>query len=880
MNPSDMQVGKVELAARALDLTSALLHAASSSSIVLKGAWEIGQWLGREKLNQYELLDCMERAKGVAFANKNGRELFDQLISGLDTQQVGPLFLQQSGSLGRLMAGDPKLSWMVSTTASLFQHHRNDQLVTDKLTAFIMESHRAREQGAAGGVSSATDALIYSPEQTKVRAVVRKIVSSVWYNVVNAGCDTVPLPQELLDLCQRGHYLDPADFGVVTSTIQARCPSKAILRTDHLLRDVVLWLLLHYDGTIVVTAGGQIIYRASFGNPQRELEVHVTSTCTQDGACGKHGRESYKILHQISGKLDELLSGLSFSEFADLPSQPGIRQKLYNIPRLYPVDSAMWNKGQQINMKCAAQLTMRWLLGVQLSAQEGFSSVGFSATLQGDKPSDPGQIITISHILKKIPAMVSLKWGSSATFPVVFADVATPSSSSSSGSHRRHLPGESAWDIERQLLVLLEYLPVLSDVAKKISADCLCPGCSEAINDSNTPTRPVGLRAGCLQRAALEEVLLLLAHGIADGFGASDAASFLDAAPIIQGMVVLLLELVTERMVCWDTWFAVASCTYLGCPFVRPTSPLHPAFGGTAFAAFQFGNLATQAPWLDLTQEITVRGCFGMIGLRGRLGVVTESENQQHAQFRAIEENFAIVETENTEDTTAFCSRHPKEEASIITDHCPLAEDESNLDSDVVLCQTDDRFYRLLLRVRAQNHWRVVDPSDALSAVIRMLPPAAPCQHEQHEEGPPARRNDSLARARMYTMDEVLGRWPDNLKRYFSTSTASGSNSSNTAPDHVNTFYMTNVLDTHLKANTALALSVCQVAVPHYPERACLACAVGHAKRVARKPLREGEGGQPSDRFLINLRTRLAGSHDNNSRRRILDLPAQGHKAT
>ena len=110
MNPSDMQVGKVELAAQALDLTSALLHAASSSSIVLKGAWEIGQWLGREKLNQYELLDCMEKAKGVAFANKNGRELFDQLISGLDTQQVGPLFLQQSGSLGRLMAGDPKLS--------------------------------------------------------------------------------------------------------------------------------------------------------------------------------------------------------------------------------------------------------------------------------------------------------------------------------------------------------------------------------------------------------------------------------------------------------------------------------------------------------------------------------------------------------------------------------------------------------------------------------------------------------------------------------------------------------------------------------------------------------------------------------------------------
>jgi len=850
MNPSDMQVGKVELAARALDLTSALLHATSSSSIVLKGAWEIGQWLGREKLNQYELLDCMEKSKGLAFANKNGRELFDQLIGGLDTRPVGPLFLQQSGSLGRLMAGDPKLSWVVSTTASLFQHHRDDRLVTDKLTAFIMESHRAR---GPAGLLSATDVFIYNPEQTKVRAVVRKIVSSVWYNVVNAGCDTVPLPQELLDLCPRGHYLDPGDFGIVTSTIHARCPSKAILRTDHFLRDVFLWLLLHYDGTIVVNAGGQIIYRASFGNPHRELEVHIASTCTQNGGgCGNHGGESYKILHHISGKLDELLSGASFSEFADLPSQPGIRQKLYDIPHPYPIDSAMWNKGQQINMKCAAQFTMRWLLGVRLSAQEGFTSVGFTATLQGE-PTAAGQI-TISHILKKIPTMVSLQWGSSAAFPVVFADAAT----------RSRLPGEAAWDIERQLLVLLEYLPVLSDVVKKISADCLCPGCSGVIRD-NTPTGSDRLRVGCLKRAALEEVLLLLAHGIADGFGVSDVASVLNATPIIEGMVVLLLELVMERMVCWDTWFAVASCTYLGCPFEKPTSPLHPAFGGTAFAAIQFGNLATQAPWLDLTRELAVHGCFGMTGLRGRLGVVTKSEDQ-HAQFRGIEENFAIVETENTEDTTAFCSGHPKAASIIDHRHC-LGEDESALDSDVVLCQTDDRFYRLLLRVKAQTHWRIVDPSDALSAVIRMLPPAT-CQHED----PPAEM--PLSCARIYTMDEVLGRWPDNLRRYFSTSTASG----NTAQD-VNDFYMTNILDTHLKMNTALALSVCQVVVPHYAERACLPCAVDHARRVVRKPLREGEGGAPSDRFIINLRTRLAGS-DDTSRRRLVDSPAQIHKVT
>ncbi|KAK4233789.1 hypothetical protein C8A03DRAFT_38481 [Achaetomium macrosporum] len=192
MAESDLQVGRLELAARALDLTTALLKATPSSNFLLKGAWEIGQWLGREKLNQHELLYCMEKAKGLAFANKNGLQLFDQVISGTATLPVGPLFLQQSGSVGRLMACDPNLSWIVSTVASLFQHHRDDRLVTEKLTALIMEAHRV--QGEGNDISTA-DALTYNWERTRVSAVVRNSVSSVWYNVVNVGYDTIPLPQ-------------------------------------------------------------------------------------------------------------------------------------------------------------------------------------------------------------------------------------------------------------------------------------------------------------------------------------------------------------------------------------------------------------------------------------------------------------------------------------------------------------------------------------------------------------------------------------------------------------------------------------------------------------------------------------------------------------
>ncbi|KAJ2967511.1 hypothetical protein NQ176_g9628 [Zarea fungicola] len=830
MSNQGTQVGSLDLAARAIDLTTALLKATTSSGSLLKGAWEIGQWLGREKLNQYELLDCMEKANGLVIANKNGQQFFDEVIRGLQDAHVGPLFLQQSGSLGRLMAGDPQLSWVVSTVACLFQCHRDDRIVTEMLTSFIVESNR---QNPSNGPHSTMDSAFYNPEQTRLRAVVRKIVSSVWYNVVNVGCDTIPLPQELLDLCPRGHYLEPSDFGIVTNIIHAHCPSKAILRTDHLLHDVLIWLLLHYDGTIIVNAGGQIVYKTALGNPDRELEVRVASLCPGDGPCGLVGKESYEILRHISGKFEGFFSGCSFSQFTDLPPQPGIRQKLYDIPRPYPSDSPIWNKGLQILIKSSAQFLMRWLLGVPLSPQDGFSSPGFTANPWREAAVDD---VTVSHILKKIPDMVNLQWGNKPASQIAFNDQFHAKSGSSG-----FMDENRAWDSEHSLNVVLECFPVLANLMTKVSVECLCMDCSRQIDQRRPNMKANKLRLGCLKRTALEETFLLLAHGIADGFGVSDTSAVLHTRPIVEGITTILLELASESKVCWDTWFATASCVYLGCPFQMPVSHEHLAFGGTAFAAIQYGNLAAQAPWLDLTREISVRGCFALVGSKGRLGVITRRDDRS-SQFRSVEENFAIIETENTEDMTVFGSRY-KKEASLVDHSLKLIDDEESVESDVILCQMDDRFYRLLLRIKTNTHWRIVDPSDAFSAAIRMLPFTA-CQHNSQ---PP---DLSPVPAKIYTMDDVLGRWPDTIQ-----SMATSKNPSEAS--HGATIHMTHILDTQLKKNVALSLSVCSTAVPVYPEHVCITCAVIFARNAERKPLRD-EGGNTASRYIINLATCLA----------------------
>jgi len=90
-------------------------------------------------------------------------------------------------------------------------------------------------------------------------------------------------------------------------------------------------------------------------------------------------------------------------------------------------------------------------------------------------------------------------------------------------------------------------------------------------------------------------------------------------------------------------------------------------------------------------------------------------------------------------------------------------------------------------------------------------------------------------------MEEVLGRWPDVIVN----------------PKNGPILHVTNILDTHLKKNIALALSPCTIAMPNYPQFACSTCTLNHAIKAEREPLRETEGGSAMDRYIINLKTLL-----------------------
>ena len=189
----------ITLAKSGLDFTSALLNASNSSNPLVNGAIEVGQWLGREKLNRFELADCFSKAKGLAFPNDAGQQFCEKVKEGTIQNPLPHLFLVQSGTLGRMIVRDPWLCWIVSTSASLFQFHYETSFISNALCSFIMRKQHSRED-----LRHDFD-LKYRPDRVQVKSVVDKIVSSVWLNVVNAGQRTISLPDELQSICPRGH---------------------------------------------------------------------------------------------------------------------------------------------------------------------------------------------------------------------------------------------------------------------------------------------------------------------------------------------------------------------------------------------------------------------------------------------------------------------------------------------------------------------------------------------------------------------------------------------------------------------------------------------------------------------------------------------------
>lgn len=856
---SSTQVG---LAKTVLDLTASVLNASNSSNPLIQVAIETGQWLGREKLNRFELGDCLSKAKGIAYPNEAGLEFCEKVKEAGLQNPVKHVFLQQSGSLGRLMVRDFWLCWIVSTSASLFQFHSASSFVSDAVCTFIMLGNHPQEE-----MRHDSD-LRYKPDRVQVKSVVDKIVSSIWLNVVNAGHTTIHLPEELKKICPRGHLLSSSNLGLAMHALH-QGGRRMILRSQHFLANIALWLVLHHDGKLRVVVSSKTVYDKQQGPSDKEIEIRVERFCSLEGPCSEEDAIlGYEILEDLGGRHQHFRSG-TYDPTSELHPVPGVRQPLYEIPRLYPPDSRVSKRSIQLLIKATAQRMARWLIQVPLMTQVEFSNFGF----QADPDHRSGQSnLTISDILSKTPNIVNLRWGEAASSTVVYTSAEDVEGDGNDAQNS--VANMSNFDIglekERALEEVLPYFPILQDLLNEVKTSCLCPRCQ-----SDDESMENLLQPGCLRRIAYIEVVLLLAHSIADSFGCEDVSATREVDPIVESVVVILIELCEGRKIIWDTWFSAAACVYLGCPFKHHTMDIES--GGTTYGAIQYGNLSVIAPWLDLTAELKIQHCFGLIQGKGTIGVIrTRDIDQDSFQFRGVEETFAIIQTEHTEDTSNYVDRY-KMEALPSGSNAHLMNDKADVACDMFLVSAAESTYRFLFRVRSDSHSRVVDPSDAIIRIARSIP----CYSCKHKGNPNARQGDLQQNTYLYSFDDVLGRW-SNIEGFYGlnkvgppmlTLNVDEHMSDETDPEGVDeAIHLSHVLDSHLKVNIALALSVNDAAILN-DGSSCLSCVQEQVKAVPLPASQQDIGGDDRvTRTVVNVRSKLAqGSNKPTLKRKAIE---------
>ena len=199
----------MDLTTRSFDLACALIdfsNACSMTDVSLR----IVKWLARERIEDASFTACCKLAASLAYPNAEGMEIRTKLQEA-DHKIMGvkgaPISLIVSGSLGRLLGYDPESCYMVSSVASLTECYEPNH-VTEILCSMILDKGGHQEEVSYQ----------YNIQRALIKAVISKIVESIYINVVNSGHSIGGLCEELNHL--HPHLLTSVTFAGIVMDIQ------------------------------------------------------------------------------------------------------------------------------------------------------------------------------------------------------------------------------------------------------------------------------------------------------------------------------------------------------------------------------------------------------------------------------------------------------------------------------------------------------------------------------------------------------------------------------------------------------------------------------------------------------------------------------------
>lgn len=232
---------EMELATRTFDLARAFADISLNGNSIANATTELARWMARECILESEFGYFQNLARGVTFPNDSGLRIRHMLLEAIPKfKKIGGLHLLNSGSIGRMLAFDPEYCYMVSTVSVLLAYH-DIPFAASVLCNMALDHGVDRQEKA--NVNS------YDIRRTRLRPVMDKVVQSIALNVVNSGHDLRGLPFDFENNCI--HCLQDTTLSAAIMAIE-RTEGDVLVRCDHFLADLFVWLLNHWQGMAAV----------------------------------------------------------------------------------------------------------------------------------------------------------------------------------------------------------------------------------------------------------------------------------------------------------------------------------------------------------------------------------------------------------------------------------------------------------------------------------------------------------------------------------------------------------------------------------------------------------------------------------------------------
>lgn len=758
---------RLDLTTSTINLTKALIDFPLTGTLADAGQ-ETYKWLIRERINEASFNACRDLAASLAYPNEEGMRLQKDIdtkdLQILKQLKKAPLRLVVSGSLGRLVGRNPETSYIVTTVSALTRYHE-PEFVTEALCSMILDS---------GGHEKEVS-LRYDIHRAPIKAVVSKIVDSVYVNVVNAGQTLPGLPKELNHLHK--HLLDDKTFAGIVMGVQ-KTNGDVIVRSERFLADLTLWLYFHFEGSLEVIVENSILLKSKRGAMDRVVRIMVDNNCPE-GLTTCWDRDGNVEASIASG--EKFFTFLRGSSDNDLRPCSFVRQPFYHLddlvagPRM--TKSVTLKRAELNSITHAAKMVFKWMLEIPINPGHSLTGLCFKLNLlETDETRVMGELFPHHSQLLHLPTGAF-----SAPGPVFRLQ------DDYDGEDNEDLDQEFDWEVHEPTTAgkIVTWFPLLQDILEALQQRCSCHQCKVSANLDDC-------KSGCLREAGMTRFLLLLAHGFSDAVGGVDASGRSNPEDQVKAMTNLFHEIVQEQIIRWDTVFELAACTVAGTEWSAFDSSRGMDDGCSSWAAVQYGSFVAAATWLDLTSNPAILKPFALVILEGNI--------------QGIPDDFGLVRCEMMEFERPETSE--VSEAMEIDDNTPLTAilsltkelDTVNADIFTAIFRSDTYLYRIMTTVQSGNYYRIIDPSMVARSCFSVRSPR--CTHDDRQQENISTRQ----RAIVHDFDYALGHW--------------SSQKSNGGLE------MSKTLDSMVKLNTLLGISI-DGCVLRDMDRCCLDCALG-----------------------------------------------------